>query len=659
MEICQFWEIYLPILYGLMLFSIYYFLFLRKGKRFISFVKFPLALFTFVIGFVVYYIGHSEFEHAHKLITNVLLAFFSTCRLFVLGNDLVEMKDTVKSCPAFMIWFSIAASSAAIVFLSFLLNIFGKGILTFFKIKWNRSKENYIFFGVNEASVSLAEDMIKTKASRLIVFVKHIDVNENESLYDRAELTGALLKSRKSILDYLLVKNEESIIHPHIEDTTSAKKIFINSDYLSKLKLLKKLRLRTSHMFFLTENEDINIRSARSVINELNGLNLQEDITIHIRTLLEDVENLYFDSFTKTSPKIAIRFLNDSDIVARQLVNAHNPVDDNWIKKDVDKGIATSDFNIMLIGFGQTGISVLKRLVEFGQFVGSEFNAIIIDKAMNSKTGSFNNRYPGLISNYNFDFVETEVGKVEYYELIKKNLNELDYLIITLGNDALNVQAAFDIQQLARKISDRPLKILVRLNDSYAYDNLFQSTENISIEIFGREKDVFTEDIIIRASLEKTARKIHTYYNAQSDPLKRQSWDQLSRIKQLSNISVAEHIHTKLALAGLTIADVKQIGNKEQFILKIGEERLLNIAKGEHLRWNAHLFANGWVEYKLNEIPDKATSNKNEIKKLHACLVSWDQLSKVNKRFNEDYYKYDRENVTNIFELIKNGIYTE
>ncbi len=650
-----FWEKCMPLLYVLLLILVFLVFFNRRGKGLLKFVKYVLSPCTLVGGLFVYFIGYDQVSPGHW-ISNVFQAIFSTVRLFVLGNDLVEIHAEVINNHSYMLWFSIITASAAVIFASFFLNLFGKRLIYTLKIWWNHSNKNYIFFGVNEASISLAKDILKKKNSRIVIFIKDIDINENSLLYRQAEELGALLISNVSIIEKIFVKNEESIIRPH-EAESSPKKILVENNYLKKFKLIKRVSSRESYFFFLTENEDFNVRASRSLLAEIKQTPINKQITFHIRTLSEDMEDLYYESFSTIPSKIMISFLNDSDIAARQLIRTNNPVD--WINIDYEYGIAKSNFHVLIIGFGQSGIAVLKNLIEFGQFVGSNFRSIVIDKNVNSISGSFVNRYPGLGTNYYIDYVETTVGNSKFYETIKKELDELDYITIALGNDALNIQTAFDIQQMVLKISDRPLKILVRLNDNYSYDNLFNQIGNLYVETFGREKDVFTEDIVIRGSMEKSAKKIHDYYNAKTLSGKKMEWDKLSRIKQLSNISVAEHIHTKLALAGLTVQGVKAFQSKDDFTTYIGKIRLENLAIGEHLRWNTNLFVNGWNTLKLEELPTGSNYNKIENKRLHACLVDWETLSLVNKHFKEDFYDYDRENILGIYDLIKEGIYTE
>lgn len=91
----------------------------------------------------------------------------------------------------------------------------------------------------------------------------------------------------------------------------------------------------------------------------------------------------------------------------------------------------------------------------------------------------------------------------------------------------------------------------------------------------------------------------------------------------------------------------------DEFISGLSKESLQNLALGEHLRWSSQLYVNGWDTWPLRDIPANAVSNKDEDKKLHACLVDWDELGLVNKRFGEDYYSYDANNVINMFHLVR------
>lgn len=643
----------LLVVYIVLIISLYVLFFYKQRNGFMKFVKYVLLPLTAIGGWIVYFIGYQYGKEAgsglQNIIAHSLQAVFSTGRLFILGNDLVEVPHCMKENTAYLIWFSFIGATAVFISMSILLNVFGKRIITKGQIFMSHADENYIFFSINQTSLSLAEDLLKNKPKRLVIFIRNLNINEDASLYSKVEGMGALIINSQSMIDILHLEKEESIFHIHNDHS--------KQNNLSKLKLFKIIKKRASHLFFLSDKEEWNISMALAVIEELKILSIQQSVNFHISTNNVDLEEVIYENFPKLSSNIQIKLLNYSDIAARQLIAKHNPVD--WIEKDINKAISKADLNVFIIGFGQTGNAVFRKFIECGQFLGSQFSATILDKTMHTKKGRFENRFPGIIKNYSVNFIGCEVGSTDYFNLITQKMNQQDYIIISLGDDELNIHTAFEIQQYILKSSIKKIKILVQVKNNDNYKYLISPSKQVTVEIFGRIHDIFTEDIVVRGKLEKMAKKIHEYYNSKKPVFNRKSWEELSKTEQSSNISEAEHIYIKMTIAGLKTEKIKQFENADEFKDYLGIERMDNLAKGEHLCWNAVLFANGWDQWKLNEIPAESKSHKDEIKKLHACLVSWEELKMVGERFDENYYQYDYESITDIYKLIKEGIYTK
>ncbi|MFZ4400351.1 MAG: hypothetical protein ACOYO1_09975 [Bacteroidales bacterium] len=618
-----------------------------------QFVKYFLLPLTVIAGWTIYFIGYhfgnEKVSCISSIITDGLRAIFSAGRLFVLGNDLIEVPESIKENPAFLLWFSFIGSSAVFISTSILLNLFGKRMITKIEIWLNSSKENHIFLGVNDASLSLAIDIIRKNKKSQVIFIKRIDKDEDASLYLQLEESGALIINRESIIDSLKLESEEGIFHTH--------KVYSDHKNLNKLGLIKKVYKSSSHLYFLTSKEEWNMNMARSVLNEIDTSALKHKLVMHIRTNSPELEEAFYESLKNVSKNIQFNLLNHSEIAARQLVIKHKPID--WIEKDTNKAIAISDFNVMIIGFDQTGNAVLRKLIEYGHFEGSKFKAVVIDKSVQAKKGRFANSFPGIISNYSIDFYETEAGSSVFFDLIRQHMDTMDYIVINLGDDALNITTALDIQQYILKNSIRKIKIIAQVKNNESYKQLFTSSLSVNIFIFGRTMDMFTEAIVVRGHFEAMAKKIHEYYNLKKPLNKRRFWEDLSKTEQSTNISEAEHIYVKISMAGLKTDDIKQIENVSEFENYLGPEKMKNLAKGEHISWNSVLYTNGWSQWKLKEIPDESNIQKDEIRKLHACLVNWEDLKLVGERFGENYYQYDYESITDIYKLIKEGIYTK
>ena len=270
------------------------------------------------------------------------------------------------------------------------------------------------------------------------------------------------------------------------------------------------------------------------------------------------------------------------------------------------------------------------------------------------EAGLFEHYYPGL-KNYQLEYHEAEVNSSEFFNLLKDKLAGLKYILVALGEDELNIKTAVELSHfISRETDNDQIKILTDVYNTRDYSYIQQAKECFKeICLYGSNDNIYTEDIIINESREMTARKIHAYYNAQKAVEKQVPWQALSPIKKMTNISAASHIYTKLQLAGLTPQDFAQWSTEEEYVKALGNERFENLAKGEHLHWNATLFVHEWDVWHLSDIPDFVSVNKDEKHKKHACLVDWEELKKVEERFGEPYRKYDRDSVRNIWELAK------
>jgi hypothetical protein len=654
----------LAAIYVLLIILIYIYRHYGRKEDFLDFIRKVLIPPTIAGGLMIYFIGY-HVNHPHDDFTyKILLSMFSTARLFILGNDLIEVTENVNA--VYKLWFSIFSVSAALISTSLLVNLFGKKIKAKLQILFNRSAENYIFFGINEAGITLAKDILRKNSSAFIVFVQNLYKDEDKSLLPSLSQSKILLIDKDSLMDSFELKHEEFLFHARENNHHNSQHETNHGLSFKNMGLHRKIKNRPTHLFLLSESEDQNIHLSQVFVHELKQQNIKQTAHIHIRTLTKDREEI-LDSWLRNEDKnIVIHQHNQSTIAATQLVTVNLPID--WLLQipqavNTQTAMVNKDFTVMFIGFGMIGNAALRKFFEQGQFIGSQFKAIVVDQNMSAQKGRFIHRYPGIMDTLqdNIEFHEMKIGGVEFYELLKKNSSVVDYYVVGLGSDELNVQIAHDIKHVMNTTDSR-YKIFVQVINNNYYRSLNVSGDT-TIQVFGRDCDVFTESIILKRNMEKMARKIHGAYAENAPDYKRDSWDDLSKLTQESNISVAEHIHTKLRLVGYSIEDIKQFENYEQFEKSLGEIRMQNLAKTEHLRWNAFHFVNGWKKWDLKDIPKEYIlnkSNKNEERKLHACLVSWDELVDVSSAFNnEDYYLYDLACMKDIFRNIKEGLYEE
>lgn len=148
------------------------------------------------------------------------------------------------------------------------------------------------------------------------------------------------------------------------------------------------------------------------------------------------------------------------------------------------------------------------------------------------------------------------------------------------------------------------IKIHVYSNYDVDLDGLFDSN---NLTCYGRINDIINQDVIIRESLRKTAKKIHEHYRSQYPTIPR--WDELSSFHINSNISAAGYFQVlqKLYKDGISIECLTKL---------------------EHIRWCRFHYLQNW-KYGI----EKDFNNRT-----HPCLVPFESLTLEEK-------KKDKENV--------------
>ncbi len=104
-------------------------------------------------------------------------------------------------------------------------------------------------------------------------------------------------------------------------------------------------------------------------------------------------------------------------------------------------------------------------------------------------------------------------------------------------------------------------------------------------------------------------------------------FDDLPDDIKYSNIDNAVHIPTKLLSIGYKIRQVKK--GFKPFALHLNQEEIETMARVEHIRWSWEKRLNGWVY----------GNSKDEIKKTHPSLISYELLSESEKQKDRELVK--------------------
>jgi hypothetical protein len=335
-----------------------------------------------------------------------------------------------------------------------------------------------------------------------------------------------------------------------------------------------------------------------------------------------------------------IHIINEVDLLTKQVIDAHPPFECPGLNFN-KTGIAARDFTVMILGFGTIGQHTLLRLIMNGQFAGSAMRAIVVDREIAHLRERFLHRYPSLDICCKIDFKNFDVRDKEFFELLKKTGN-IDYIIAALSDDGMSRQTALDIRLYFERKGMAPPFIAVYEKASGLHD-IGQDEKVFS---FGRREAVYKEAVIIREEADRMAKVVHEVYGGNPP------WQELDWILQESNRASADFIPAMLRLAGLSA----ETAGKQQTLTN-ERELAENLAKTEHLRWNAFHAAMGFRPISIQEMRrrfEKYDGEKNtrahldfcrrdSKSRLQVCLVTWDALDAVTHAYRGLARKADNE----------------
>lgn len=609
----------------LVLMALYILLLARLKHRVEIFRNYILLPATALLGFGVYFVGY----HAHgdnSVVINAILAILSTVEMIVMKSDIGGIAESCRESSLYMFLFGLAHMMAIVLIATTVLSIWGKRLITTLLLRIYRHKRSYIFFDVNSEAMTLAGDLLRNDPNRVVIFV-----SSDQSHIHRIEEMGAY----------------------YINPTGSRNKIGGSS-------LFTNIISSNSELFYISNDESLNINGALHMLSMLNTLSpdklsvAEESIDLHIRIDSEDIYQIFEEARGAQSVNLNFSIFNEADIIATQLIRDYPPV--KYIDVDTGSAAATKDYEVMMIGFGKNGRAMLRKTIEFGQFVGSRYHAIVVDKAIKQKIGSFNATYPAITKNYDIEAVEDYASSDTFFNLLVERSATLKQIIISLADDSLNVRRAIEIHKILAANGRKDIDIIVVTRSNENFDYIHNSRNFSSIHCIGRNRDIYTESIIVNDALAVEAIATHNHYNAKRPVEKQESWRTLASHKQQSNISVSLHIPTKLALMGLDDNSLKRFATKDEYIsfLRSNKDRYDNLARTEHLRWNAFHFTRGWQLWQPCPENSAGRDTGDKVRKLHICLVDWDSLSALDIHQGQKegtYQGYDYDNSDNIWEV--------
>ena len=646
--------------------------------------------FGFMTYFIGSFVGDTIWAQFMSVLSSAPMSAVYATGMFIGQSDISAVYPPMHNNPIYMAMFGLSHLFAVLVSLCFVFKHMGYHIIARYRLemelrKHNRYKNIYVFWGVNDASIKLAKSTIahekqNGRENSLVVFVKtplEEDYDEEKTLRFGRFLNFVSIKDKEQqkleeLEQCIIISTFHKLSQLEISDTILEEDVL--EEHL-KLTALAKIIDRLSdtsdaesndgvHFFFLGEDRDANINATLNLVRDAHIRRHQAHIYCQAR---HRARTAWMDHYHLLHPeeRTYIHVVDTAILSVMHLKSTaeHHPV--NYVKweerGDLYKGIPSSQFTSLVIGFNETGVEGLMFLYEFSTFVDENAcripgRYIVMDKDVTNLSGGFYAKAPALQYNKEIRFAECSINDEQYWKKLTDLIPTLNYVIVSAGDDNIGINTAVNICQMAHKEIRRNhtnrLSVFVR---SYDIDNYYRirkvaedvnslyANENISIEVFGHVDQIFTYDLIVNNRILREAKRYNHKYEGATGTIG-EAWKTVLGIKDNPK--------------DYTITDIEEIGSKKDqsicnslhkasknFILHKYDEfdnpsDLLRtrLAQLEHERWIAYSKLNGWQILPHAQRKGKTKDVKH---KLHTDICHWNDIRAWSKDEQDDTRSYD------------------
>jgi len=527
----------------------------------------------------------------------------------------------------FQILFWAAHLGALFISASMILSTLGKKLIQTLRLFLLRSDKIYIIYGLHAQSVFLGRDIAKKGEGKVL----YISPKPSSEHVEQVLAFGGAVRQEVYLPDGKL-----------------------NKKLMHLLGIKENCRIKHAHILAFDDSETVNFSITRAAIDYFTEIEIAPD---KVRVLLRCMRELDFAQLKQISENkemgYCIDAFSEAELAARLLIKEAPPYKTIKFNKD---GTAAEDFCGLIIGFGQVGQHALQKMIMNGQFVGSKFSAVVVDRELDAISGQFVRQHPSLFSEYNVKFAQMDTRSHAFYDLLDELAPKLSYIVVALGDSGENYEASVDLEHYFTRLceSKRP-DILVNVCNKRNV-----SASQTGIRFFDNRQALYSADLLLRCTLDSMAKAVNLTYEEgeKSSADADDAWYKLNYFTRESNRASADFIPAMLHIAGISdneTVDEKLLEEK----IPVGSALFETLGQTEKLRWNAFHYAMGYSKMPLDEVRNRAEKGikpfqKDETNTLHACLVSWDELDEVSKVMTElsgkiiDYKEYDRRNIYNI-----------
>ena len=678
----------------------------KKYKFLFDWIENKLVISSILVwigGFFVYMVGLYRYElNTLAIVPRAIIASF---KMFAAMNEQARVSTILQNDAIYMTLFSLIHIFAAFFTSLFIFKMIGYKMRSYLAIREHNASEKdvHLFWGVNEASCMLAKDIRLNKSDDTIIFID-VDKECDDNCHKKPSMS--FLTNAITIKEREISRLEEiDALVGHCYNGPASIDASVNNDVFGQLKLnnIRKIlqKCNSLNMYLLSNDEADNISSALVLQEDKHLKDIHEKaletekslpaIFVHAR---RDSYNEVFDHYSQyasDSKMMKIKLVDSAYLSIQSLKQDDSTLPVSSVKPNTQTGTVDSPFTAMVVGFGATGQEAFKFLYEFATFIDSNkrktpFKCYAFDERMDKIEGLVRAKMPAITED-ELALVCASVDSTLFWEITCEIINKLNYVIIALNNDALEMSLAVNLFKYALRSrnSNLPmLKIMLRCydrsNETRMKDvenklNISARGLNVEIKLFSTSKKLFTYNNVVCNGVYDEAKEYHYIYeNLLLPPDKQwkltpdQQWKDsfvetkaevriisiidkemkkrsISRFhaiqeinrKILQNFSNSLHSRTKMILMGFdenSLTDRLKlydgyINTRTPYTVTYhcNEEDanlLYNIALVEHERWIASHKLMGYT----------LATTTDYVKKHHKCMCDFDMLDEKTQSFD-------------------------
>ncbi len=510
----------------------------------------------FITGTILYIITFPIIAKDHDVKINnaelIIRSMICSLDMFMLDVD-SNILDRMDSHPIRKGFLITQAAASFICTITLLVSLVFSRAKAYYRLhrgtKISIDKNHlYLFFGVNDNSRLLSTDIRQKDKGSIILFIDEANVKEDEN--DSWDNIVSLFAHRQKTFDLADDSNAlVAIASKQLCDIDDDKLKSDNLDILNMVGLGKIRDLIRSlinfpgksqlHIFFLSDNEDNNIRGL---------INLAKDITIRNIASDKEIEHKIYCHARYNGPNRVVEDLAlrkqmnveiiDSSHIAVELLKS-KPADQPVRVAHLSEHYPTmvdKPLDCLIVGFGEVGRDAFRFLYEFGTFMqmkdGYPMEAnpkiTVIDSKMDELSGLFMANTPAL----GFDKHKGPLAlkKLDYRNqyfytkcLSERQCNTLNYIVLALGDDDQNIALASNIFNRIRRYRNEMthLIIMVRCIKEEKYElmqkvaahyNRGSGVKHDIIRLFGNPKEIYSYNTIICDDLTNKGKTFFSNY---------------------------------------------------------------------------------------------------------------------------------------------------